>query len=99
MGAEYFESMLIDHDISTNWGNWLNSAGLTGKRTVRVLTDTFAERPRSVQCGAKFGNCKHPVPTLMSFCVCDMPADFLHIIADELLCTCIAFYRDNKRQT
>lgn len=30
VGAEYFESMLIDHDISTNWGNWLNSAGLTG---------------------------------------------------------------------
>lgn len=31
IGAEYFESTLVDHDVSTNWGNWLNSAGLTGQ--------------------------------------------------------------------
>ena len=28
MGAEYFESMLIDYDIASNWGNWHYAAGV-----------------------------------------------------------------------
>lgn len=28
MGAEYFESMLIDYDVSSNWGNWNLIAGV-----------------------------------------------------------------------
>ncbi|XP_053372964.1 cryptochrome DASH-like [Mercenaria mercenaria] len=28
LGAEWFESMLIDHDVCSNYGNWLYSAGL-----------------------------------------------------------------------
>ncbi len=28
MGAEYFESMLIDYDIASNWGNWNFVAGV-----------------------------------------------------------------------
>lgn len=28
MGAEYFESMLIDYDIASNWGNWNYVAGV-----------------------------------------------------------------------
>jgi deoxyribodipyrimidine photo-lyase len=28
MGAEYFESMLIDHDVCSNWGNWNYTAGV-----------------------------------------------------------------------
>ena len=28
MGAEYFESMLIDYDVSSNWGNWNHIAGV-----------------------------------------------------------------------
>lgn len=27
-GAEYFESMLIDHDPASNWGNWQYAAGV-----------------------------------------------------------------------
>ncbi len=27
-GAEWFESMLVDYDVSSNWGNWLYSAGV-----------------------------------------------------------------------
>ena len=27
-GAEYFESMLIDHDPGSNWGNWQYAAGV-----------------------------------------------------------------------
>jgi deoxyribodipyrimidine photo-lyase len=27
-GAEYFESLLIDHDVASNWGNWAYQAGV-----------------------------------------------------------------------
>ena len=32
LGAEYFESLLLDHDVKNNWGNWVAMAGLTGGR-------------------------------------------------------------------
>ena len=35
-GADYFESVLVDYDVCSNWGNWLSAAGLT----VRHLTCT-----------------------------------------------------------
>lgn len=28
MGAEWFESLLIDHDVCSNWGNWNYTAGV-----------------------------------------------------------------------
>lgn len=28
LGAEWFESMLVDHDVTSNYGNWLYSAGI-----------------------------------------------------------------------
>jgi deoxyribodipyrimidine photo-lyase len=28
MGAEWFESQLIDYDVCSNWGNWNYSAGV-----------------------------------------------------------------------
>ena len=28
MGAEWFESLLLDHDVSSNYGNWNYSAGI-----------------------------------------------------------------------
>ena len=28
MGAEWFQSQLIDHDVSSNWGNWNYAAGV-----------------------------------------------------------------------
>jgi len=31
-GADYFESVLVDHDVASNWGNWVSAAGLTGGR-------------------------------------------------------------------
>jgi deoxyribodipyrimidine photo-lyase len=30
LGADYFESLLIDHDVCSNYGNWNSAAGLTG---------------------------------------------------------------------
>ena len=28
MGAEWFESLLLDYDVSSNWGNWVYAAGV-----------------------------------------------------------------------
>ncbi len=32
LGADWFESMLLDYDPASNWGNWVAAAGLTGGR-------------------------------------------------------------------
>ncbi len=32
IGADHFESYLIDHDVCSNYGNWNAAAGLTGGR-------------------------------------------------------------------
>jgi len=34
-GADYFESVLLDHDVHSNWGNWASGAGMTGGRLNR----------------------------------------------------------------
>jgi deoxyribodipyrimidine photo-lyase len=34
-GAEYFESILLDHDVYSNYGNWCAGAGMTGGRLNR----------------------------------------------------------------
>ena len=31
-GADWFESVLVDYDVCSNWGNWVSAAGLTGGR-------------------------------------------------------------------
>ncbi|KAG2435381.1 hypothetical protein HXX76_007453 [Chlamydomonas incerta] len=31
-GADYFEETLLDYDVTSNWGNWVSAAGLTGGR-------------------------------------------------------------------
>ncbi len=28
LGAEWYESMLVDYDVSSNWGNWQYVAGV-----------------------------------------------------------------------
>ncbi len=37
-GADYFESILTDYDICSNWGNWLSAAGLTVSTGVADLS-------------------------------------------------------------
>eukprot|EP00980_Cylindrotheca_fusiformis_P012627 scaffold3084_cov144-Cylindrotheca_fusiformis.AAC.75 len=34
-GADYFESVLVDYDVHSNWGNWCAAAGMTGGRLNR----------------------------------------------------------------
>ena len=35
LGADHFESLLLDYDVCSNWGNWVSAAGLTGGRINR----------------------------------------------------------------
>ena len=32
LGADWFESTLVDYDVCSNWGNWVAAAGMTGGR-------------------------------------------------------------------
>ena len=32
IGGDHFESLLLDYDVTSNWGNWVAAAGLTGGR-------------------------------------------------------------------
>jgi deoxyribodipyrimidine photo-lyase len=34
-GADYFEEVLLDYDVHSNWGNWCAAAGMTGGRINR----------------------------------------------------------------
>uniref|UniRef100_A0A7S4V579 Cryptochrome DASH n=1 Tax=Alexandrium monilatum TaxID=311494 RepID=A0A7S4V579_9DINO len=34
-GADWFESLLVDYDVTANWGNWVHAAGLTTGRVNR----------------------------------------------------------------
>lgn len=35
LGADHFESLLLDYDVCSNWGNWVAAAGMTGGRINR----------------------------------------------------------------
>lgn len=70
MGAEYFESILIDYDVASNWGNWNTIAG--------VGSDPRDNRPCNVQALARRYDpagiyVKKWVPELA-----DRPADQIH---------------------
>lgn len=48
-GAEYFECMLIDHDVASNWGNWAYIAGVgsdpRGGRRFNVVKQSYDYDP------------------------------------------------------
>ncbi len=45
VGAAWFESMLVDYDVASNWGNWANVAGVgTDKRDRGFDVDAQAKR-------------------------------------------------------
>lgn len=67
-GADWFESYLVDHDVTANWCNWLFAAGLTGGRVNRfnVLRQATNYDPEGAYV-------RHWVPELH-----DVPAQFIH---------------------
>lgn len=50
MGAEYFESVLIDYDVTSNWGNWNYVAGIGSdpreNRYFNILTQACRYDPK-----------------------------------------------------
>eukprot|EP00929_Paragymnodinium_shiwhaense_P059144 TRINITY_DN29608_c0_g3_i1.p1 TRINITY_DN29608_c0_g3~~TRINITY_DN29608_c0_g3_i1.p1 ORF type:complete len:551 (-),score=118.15 TRINITY_DN29608_c0_g3_i1:103-1755(-) len=67
-GADWFESVLIDYDVTANWVNWMMAAGLTGGRLNRfnVLRQSKAYDPDGDYI-------RHWVPELA-----DVPKHFIH---------------------
>ncbi|KAM3076460.1 hypothetical protein ACMFMG_007274 [Clarireedia jacksonii] len=51
LGAEWYESMLIDHDVSSNWGNWQYVAGVGNdprrERTFNPVKQAFDYDPKA----------------------------------------------------
>ena len=50
MGAEYFESLLIDYDVASNWGNWNSIAGVGSdsrdNRCFNILSQAYRYDPK-----------------------------------------------------
>ncbi len=70
MGAEWFESLLIDYDVCSNWGNWNYTAGVgNDARGFRYFNTTKQARDYDAQ--GRY--VKHWLPELKS-----VPADRVH---------------------
>merc|ERR1712176_791383 len=67
-GAEYFESVLLDHDVHSNYGNWCSAAGMTGGRLNR-----FNIVKQSKDYDQHGDYVRHWIPELK-----DVPTQFVH---------------------
>jgi deoxyribodipyrimidine photo-lyase len=71
MGAEYFESMLIDYDVTSNWGNWNYIAG--------VGSDPREDRYFNIVKQARRYDPKGEYVKLWVPELAELPADMVHI--------------------
>ncbi|AFZ44377.1 deoxyribodipyrimidine photo-lyase (single-stranded DNA-specific) [Halothece sp. PCC 7418] len=70
MGAEWFESLLIDYDVSSNWGNWNYTAGVgNDAREFRY----FNIPKQSKMYDPKGNYLRHWLPELRN-----LPGDLIH---------------------
>lgn len=65
-GADWFETVLQDYDVCSNWGNWVAAAGLTGGR-INHFNITKQSKVSVVQ-----GACTHGLTHLLSCCRCEV---------------------------
>ncbi|MEM9367641.1 MAG: DASH family cryptochrome [Planctomycetota bacterium] len=69
LGAEYFESRLIDHDVASNWGNWNYAAGVgndaRGFRFFHIIKQAKKYDPDGAYV-------KHWVPSLSPVSECEV---------------------------
>lgn len=68
VGADWFESLLLDHDPASNYGNWVAAAGLTGGRVNR-----FNITKQSKDYDEKGDYIRHWIPELKN-----VPASRIH---------------------
>eukprot|EP00903_Cladosiphon_okamuranus_P000106 g106.t1 len=71
MGAEYFESMLIDYDVTSNWGNWNYVAG--------VGSDPREDRYFNIVKQARRYDPQGDYVRLWVPELSDLPTEFIHI--------------------
>ena len=67
-GADHFESLLLDYDVCSNWGNWAAAAGVTGGRVNR-----FNIVKQSKDYDADGAYVRHWLPELK-----DVPTQYVH---------------------
>jgi len=67
-GADYFESVLLDHDVHSNWGNWCSAAGMTGGRLNRF---NIVKQSKDYDQHGEY--VRHWIPELK-----DVPTQFVH---------------------
>ena len=67
-GADYFEEILLDYDVHSNWGNWCSAAGMTGGRLNR-----FNIVKQSKDYDQHGDYVRHWLPELK-----DVPTQFVH---------------------
>jgi deoxyribodipyrimidine photo-lyase len=70
MGAEWFESMLIDYDVCSNWGNWNYVAGVGNDPREGRYFNVISQAKRYDPQGAYV---RHWLPALA-----DLPASVIH---------------------
>ena len=56
LGADYFEHMLVDYDVASNWGNWVAAAGLTGGRVNKF---NIIKQSRQYDAEGEYIRCAH----------------------------------------
>ena len=67
-GADHFESLLLDYDPCSNWGNWVAAAGLTGGRVNRF---NIGKQAKDYDAGGDY--VRHWLPELS-----EVPAPMVH---------------------
>ncbi|CAE7601480.1 unnamed protein product [Symbiodinium sp. CCMP2456] len=68
MGADWFESYLVDYDVASNWGNWVHAAGMT---TGRINRFNVIRQSKMYDKDGRY--IRHWVPELRS-----MPVRYIH---------------------
>lgn len=68
IGGDHFESLLLDYDVCSNWGNWVAAAGLTGGRVNKF---NITKQSKDYDPDGAF--VKHWCPELK-----DVPAHLVH---------------------
>jgi deoxyribodipyrimidine photo-lyase len=73
-GAAYFESLLIDYDPSSNWGNWNYVAGVGNDPREDRYFNIYSQATRYDEAGKYV---KHWLPELAH-----VPADKIHLVSN-----------------
>jgi len=89
-GAQYFQEQLIDHDVTSNWGNWVSAAGI-GSRGSRVNRFNPDKQARDYDKNAE--HARLWIPELAS-----IPGHLVHDLALRSSCDGLDKYRNSSAE-